>query len=85
VRSRQLEALESELMLGHDIHHRTLGILAWAALGQAMARRAAAFPLRVLYHKRTRLTPDLRTTSRGLGSQRKNYCESRISSAFMFR
>jgi glyoxylate reductase len=36
-------------MLGRDVHGATLGIIGWGAIGQAMARRAAGFGMRVLY------------------------------------
>src|SRR5579864_4909887 len=48
-----------DLMIGRDIHHRTLGILGMGRIGQAVARRASGFSMRVLYHNRTRLAPDL--------------------------
>ena len=38
-----------KVMLGRDIHGATLGIIGWGAIGQAMARRAAGFGMRVLY------------------------------------
>jgi glyoxylate reductase len=38
-----------KVMLGRDIHGATLGIIGWGAIGQAMARRAAGFDMRVLY------------------------------------
>jgi lactate dehydrogenase-like 2-hydroxyacid dehydrogenase len=41
--------------LGQDIHHATLGILGMGRIGQAIARRARGFDMRVLYHNRTRL------------------------------
>ena len=41
--------------LGDDIHHATLGILGMGRIGQAVARRAAGFDMRVIYHNRTRL------------------------------
>ena len=48
-----------DLMMGHDVHHRTLGIFGMGRIGQAVARRGAGFSMRVLYHNRTRLTPDI--------------------------
>ncbi len=36
-------------MLGRDIYGGTLGIIGWGAIGQAMARRASGFGMRVLY------------------------------------
>jgi len=45
--------------LGVDVHHATLGIFGMGRIGQAIARRAAGFEMRVLYHNRNRLAPDL--------------------------
>ena len=42
-----------KVMLGRDIHGATLGIIGWGAIGQAMARRAAGFGMRVLGWSRT--------------------------------
>ncbi len=42
-------------MLGADLHHSTLGILGMGRIGQALARRASGFAMRVLYHNRSRL------------------------------
>jgi lactate dehydrogenase-like 2-hydroxyacid dehydrogenase len=44
-----------QYFLGQDIHHATLGIVGMGRIGQAIARRAAGFDMRVLYHNRTRL------------------------------
>ena len=59
VRSGKWQRWSLELMIGLDIHHRTLGILGMGRIGQAVARRAAGFSMRVLYHNRTRLTPEI--------------------------
>ena len=40
--------------LGQDVHHATLSILGMGRIGQAVARRAAGFSMRVLYHNRRR-------------------------------
>ncbi len=37
------------LLLGHDVHGATLGIIGLGRIGQAVARRAAGFGMRVLY------------------------------------
>jgi glyoxylate reductase len=39
-------------MLGSDVHGRTLGIVGLGRIGKAIARRAAGFDMRVLYHNR---------------------------------
>ena len=44
--------------LGSDIHHATLGILGMGRIGQAVARRALGFDMRVIYHNRSRLTAE---------------------------
>lgn len=41
--------------LGNDVHHATLGILGMGRIGQAVARRAAGFEMKVIYHNRSRL------------------------------
>ncbi len=43
--------------LGADVHGATLGILGMGRIGQAIARRAKGFAMRVIYHNRTRLAP----------------------------
>jgi glyoxylate reductase len=42
------------LLLGQDIHGATLGIVGMGRIGQAMAKRAAGFDMRVLYTSRQR-------------------------------
>jgi lactate dehydrogenase-like 2-hydroxyacid dehydrogenase len=44
-----------QYFLGQDIHHATLGIIGMGRIGQAVARRALGFDMRVLYHNRSRL------------------------------
>jgi lactate dehydrogenase-like 2-hydroxyacid dehydrogenase len=39
-----------DLLVGHDIHHRTLGIFGMGRIGQAMAKRGGGFSMRLLYH-----------------------------------
>ncbi len=45
--------------LGVDVHHATLGIVGMGRIGQAIARRAAGFDMKVLYHNRNRIAPEL--------------------------
>ena len=45
---------------GTDVHGTTLGILGMGRIGQAIARRGAlGFGMRVIYHNRSRLAPEL--------------------------
>lgn len=50
-----------EDLFGSDVHHKTLGILGFGRIGQAVARRAAlGFSMRVKYHSRRPVeVPDL--------------------------
>lgn len=43
---------------GQDVHHATLGILGMGRIGQAVARRAEGFSMRVIYHNRHPLPPE---------------------------
>ncbi len=43
---------DPELLLGEDVHGSTLGIVGMGRIGEAVARRAAGFGMRVLYHNR---------------------------------
>ena len=45
-----------QYFLGQDIHHATLGIIGMGRIGQAVARRALGFDMRVIYHNRNRLS-----------------------------
>ena len=37
------------MMLGQDLHHKTLGVVGFGRIGRALARRARGFAMRVLY------------------------------------
>ncbi|HZP02982.1 MAG TPA: D-glycerate dehydrogenase [Terriglobia bacterium] len=43
------------LLWGADVHHKTLGLLGFGRIGQAVARRAQGFSMRILYHSRRRV------------------------------
>jgi lactate dehydrogenase-like 2-hydroxyacid dehydrogenase len=45
--------------LGVDVHHATLGIIGMGRIGQAIAKRAAGFDMKVMYHNRTRVAPEI--------------------------
>ena len=42
------------LLLGHDIHTTTLGIVGMGRIGKAVARRALGFGMRIIYHNRSK-------------------------------
>jgi gluconate 2-dehydrogenase len=55
VRGGEWKGWRLKQWLGVDVHHATLGIFGMGRIGQAIARRAAGFEMRVLYHNRNRL------------------------------
>jgi gluconate 2-dehydrogenase len=55
VRGGEWKGWRLKQWLGVDVHHATLGIFGMGRIGQAIARRATGFEMRVLYHNRNRL------------------------------
>ncbi len=54
-----------EMFSGSDVHGATLGILGMGRIGQGIAKRGAhGFGMNVIYHNRSRLTPDLEAACR---------------------
>ena len=43
--------------LAVDVHHATLGVYGMGRIGQAIAKRAAGFEMKVIYHNRKRVDP----------------------------
>lgn len=54
VRAGEWRRWDPELLWGADVHSSTLGIIGLGRIGDAIARRAAGFGMRVLYHSRSR-------------------------------
>jgi lactate dehydrogenase-like 2-hydroxyacid dehydrogenase len=54
VRAGRWGPWQPDLLLGGDLHDTTLGIVGMGRIGSAVARRAAGFNMRILYHNRTR-------------------------------
>ena len=50
LREGRFKAWEPLLMLGQDVHGKTLGILGMGRIGQAVAKRAFGFDMRIIYH-----------------------------------
>lgn len=42
------------LLAGADIHHKTVGIVGMGRIGEAVAKRAKGFDMKILYHNRAR-------------------------------
>ena len=54
LRAGKWESWAPLLLLGDDIHGKTLGIFGLGRIGAAVARRAKGFNMRIIYHSRTR-------------------------------
>ena len=52
-RAGKFKGWAPELLFGSDIYGKTLGIIGAGRIGQATARRAAGFDMKVLYHSRS--------------------------------
>ncbi len=51
-----------DMFAGAEVHGSTIGIIGMGRIGQGIARRAAhGFGMKVLYHNRSRLSPELET------------------------
>jgi glyoxylate/hydroxypyruvate/2-ketogluconate reductase len=54
------KGMRFDMLLGADVHGSTLGILGMGRIGRAVARRGAlGFDMKVIYHNRSRLAPEL--------------------------
>ena len=54
VKDRRWTEEFTEEFYGTDVHHTTLGIIGMGRIGQAIAKRAIGFDMRILYHNRSR-------------------------------
>ncbi len=59
VREGKFRGWEPMLLLGTDVFGATLGIVGFGRIGQAMARRALGFNMRVLYYDNSRVDEQL--------------------------
>jgi len=60
LRAGQWNRWSYDMLCGSDVHGATLGILGMGRIGQAIARRGAlGFGMKVIYHNRSRLQPEL--------------------------
>lgn len=69
-----------DLLLGVDVHHKTLGIIGLGRIGQAMAARARGFSMKVLYSQRNRVAEEI---EQGLHAQYASMDELLESSDFV--
>lgn len=54
IRAGKWKVFDQIPYLGTDVHGATLGIIGMGLIGTAVARRARAFDMRIIYHSRTR-------------------------------
>ena len=54
VQANEWTYYDPNILWGYDVHHATLGIVGMGRIGYAVAKRALAFDMRVLYYKRNR-------------------------------
>lgn len=58
-REHKFKGWQAKLFLGRDVYGKILGILGCGEIGQAVARRALGFNMKVIYHQRHRLAPEM--------------------------
>jgi glyoxylate reductase len=68
------------MMLGQDLHHKVLGIVGFGRIGQAVARRATGFGMRIVYYDLFR-PPD--EVERELGAEYRELDELLSESDFI--
>ncbi|MEH7384789.1 D-glycerate dehydrogenase [Bacillus sp. JJ1521] len=54
VRNGEWKSWSPLLLAGHDVHHKTIGIVGMGKIGEAVAKRATGFEMDILYHNRSR-------------------------------
>ncbi len=57
VREGKFRRWETMLLLGMELRDKVLGIVGMGRIGQAFARRALGFGMKILYHNRRRINP----------------------------
>ncbi len=62
VHDGKFKGWEPMLLLGSDIHDKTLGIIGFGRIGKAVARRACGFNMRIIYYELKRLSSDIEMT-----------------------
>ncbi|MGB9614061.1 MAG: 2-hydroxyacid dehydrogenase [Fervidobacterium sp.] len=59
VREGKFVGWKPKLFLGYDLFGKTLGIIGMGRIGQAVAKRAIGFGMKIVYHNRKRLSEDV--------------------------
>lgn len=58
-REGKFDGWKPELFLGTDVYGKTLGIIGCGSIGQAVARRAKGFDMKVYYYQRHKLSSEI--------------------------
>ena len=77
IRAGEWKVFDQIPYLGTDVHGATLGIIGMGLIGAAVARRARAFDMRIIYHSRTR-KPEVEAE---LGAEWRNELDAVLSEA----
>jgi len=59
IRGGDFKGWAIDMLLGHDIHGATLGVVGFGRIGRGVARRGRAFGMRVLYYDEFPAQPDV--------------------------
>jgi glyoxylate reductase len=59
LRAGKFTGWKADLLLGSDVYGRTLGIIGFGRIGQAVARRALGFNMTILYTDARRVAPEV--------------------------
>lgn len=54
VKKNEWKSWSPLLLAGHDVYHKTIGIVGMGKIGETVAKRATGFDMKILYHNRTR-------------------------------
>ena len=68
------------MMLGQDVHHKTIGIVGFGRIGQAVARRAHGFGMRVIYSDAVPLPPEVEAET---GAERVDLAQLLLEADFV--
>jgi glyoxylate reductase len=64
LRQGEFKGWKADLLLGSDVYGRTLGIIGFGRIGQAMARRGLGFNMSILYSDARRASPEVESELR---------------------
>jgi len=59
MRAGKYKGWDPMMLLGTDVHGKTLGVVGFGRIGQAVARRAMGFGMKVLYYDTQRIFPEV--------------------------